>query len=240
MEDTLWKELKSVLEDEGAALAGCGDLAGIMSRQEHTPPYPVGVGVAVPVPEKIVRQIQDGPTLEYYETYHSLNRKLNEIVLAGEDFLKNRGFRAYAQTTDRVSQDENWITPLPHKTVATRAGLGWIGKSCILVTEAFGSAIRLSSLLTDAPLPCGQPVTSSRCGACRACVDNCPAHALKGTLWSAGMDREALFDKDTCYKKQVEFMRQRTGIEADLCGKCFVVCPYTRRYLAREDAEAGR
>ena len=155
MEDTLWKELKSVLEDEGAALAGCGDLTGIIFRQEHTPPYPVGVAVAVPVPEKIVRQIQDGPTLEYYETYHSLNRKLNEIVLAGEDFLKNRGFRAYAQTTDRVCQDENWITPLPHKTVATRAGLGWIGKSCILVTEAFGSAIRLSSLLTDAPLPCG-------------------------------------------------------------------------------------
>ena len=61
MEDTLWKELKSVLEDEGAALAGCGDLTGIMSRQEHTPPYPVGVAVAVPVPEKIVRQIQDGP-----------------------------------------------------------------------------------------------------------------------------------------------------------------------------------
>ena len=89
MENTLWKELKSVLEQEGAALAGCGDLAGIMSRQEHTPPYPVGVAVAVPVPEKIVRQIQDGPTLEYYETYHSLNRKLNEIVLAGEDFLKN-------------------------------------------------------------------------------------------------------------------------------------------------------
>ena len=190
--------------------------------------------------EKIIRQIQDGPTLEYYEAYHSMNRKLNRIVLAGEDFLKSRGFRVYAQTTDRVSSDENWITPLPHKTVATRAGLGWIGKSCILVTEAFGSAIRLSSLLTDAPLPCGQPVTSSRCGACRACVDNCPAHALKGTLWSAGMDREALFDKDTCYKKQVELMRQRTGIEADLCGKCFVVCPYTRRYLAREDAEAGR
>ena len=199
--------------------------------------FPAG---AYPVPEKIVRQIQDGPTLEYYETYHSLNQKLNRIVLAGEDFLKSRGFKAWAQTTDRVCQDENWITPLPHKTVATRAGLGWIGKSCILVTEAFGSAIRLSSLLTDAPLPCGQPVTSSRCGACRACVDNCPAHALKGTLWSAGMDRETLFDKDTCYKKQVELMRQRTGIEADLCGKCFVVCPYTRRYLAREDAEAGR
>ena len=38
MEDTLWKELKSVLEQEGAALAGCGDLTEIMSRQEHTPP----------------------------------------------------------------------------------------------------------------------------------------------------------------------------------------------------------
>ena len=47
MEDTLWKELKSVLEQEGAALAGCGDLTEIMSRQEHTPPYPVGVALSL-------------------------------------------------------------------------------------------------------------------------------------------------------------------------------------------------
>lgn len=225
----LWEELKGLLESAGAALAGCGDLRGQA--------YSVGIAVALPVPDPIIRQLLEGPTKEYYETYHAMNRKLNEIVLAGEAFLREKGFQAWAQTTDRVSQDEEWRTPLPHKTVATRAGLGWIGKSCILVTEQYGSAIRLSSLLTDAPLPCARPVTVSRCGACRACVDSCPAQALKGTLWRAGMERKELFDKEACYRKQVEIMRRRTGIEADLCGKCFAVCPYTRRYLARKQAD---
>lgn len=225
----LWEELKGLLESAGAALAGCGDLRGQA--------YSVGVAVALPIPDQIIRQLLEGPTKEYYETYHAMNRKLNEIVLAGEAFLREKGFQAWAQTTDRVSQDEEWRTPLPHKTVATRAGLGWIGKSCILVTEQYGSAIRLSSLLTDAPLPCARPVTVSRCGDCRVCVDSCPAQALKGTLWRAGMERKELFDREACYRKQVEIMRRRTGIEADLCGKCFAVCPYTRRYLARKQAD---
>lgn len=227
----LWTELKDLLRKKGAALSGCADLGTVETPAAGGGHFPVGVAVALPVPAEIVRQIENGPTMGYYEAYHAMNRQLDEIVLAGEAFLKSRGFRAWAQTTDRAVQDADWRTPLPHKTVAARAGLGWIGKSCILVTEEYGSAVRLSSLLTDAPLPCAEPVTASRCGACRLCVENCPAHALEGVLWEAGMAREELFDKDVCYQKQVELMRQRTGIEADLCGKCFVVCPYTRRYV---------
>ena len=47
------------------------------------------------------------------------------------------------------------------------------------------------------------------------------------------MEREQLLDRTACKKKQVELMLSRTGIEQDLCGKCFAVCPYTRSYLAR-------
>ena len=43
-------------------------------------------------------------------------------------------------------------TVMPHKTVAVHAGLGWIGKSALFVTEKYGSAVRLTSVLTDAPL----------------------------------------------------------------------------------------
>ena len=44
--------------------------------------------------------------------------------------------------------------------------------NCLLVTEKFGSAIRLSSLLTQVPLFCEEPVNRSHCGACRICVNN--------------------------------------------------------------------
>ena len=107
-------------------------------------------------------------------------------------------------------------------------------KNCLLVTPQYGSAVRISSLLTDAPLTCDAPVTRSQCGACHACVRYCPAHALKNTLWRSGMPREDIVSVSACYKKQREIMRKSTGIDTDLCGKCFAVCTYTKQYLKQK------
>ena len=226
MDTALRDELFQVLAAKGAKLMGVGDLSGIVDGELTT-----GVSVAVPLPTHVVQDLQTAPTEEYYHLYHSLNAQLNKIVEAGAALLRERGYRAQANTTTAVQMDGNWRTPLPHKTVATRAGLGWIGKSCLLVTEAYGGAIRLSSLLTDTPLPAGTPIEESRCGSCEICVKSCPAHALTGALWQAGMPRETLFHREICKKTQLERMKQATGMDADLCGLCFAVCPYTKRYL---------
>lgn len=130
-----------------------------------------------------------------------------------------------------MKKDENWCTPLPHKTVATRAGLGWIGKSCLLVTKRYGSAVRISSLQTDAPLPAGEPVNESLCGKCGICVQKCPAKALTGTLWNTSTVREDLLRKEDCQNTQIQRMKQATGIDTDLCGLCFAICLYTQKYL---------
>lgn len=224
----LTEELKQLLYNKGAALVGIGDMSRVQNCDFKT-----GIAVAVLLPEHIIIDLQTAPTKEYYDLYYSLNGKLNEIVMAGEEFLLDKGFKAYAQTTDRVEVDQDNISKLPHKTVATRAGLGWIGKNCLLVTPEFGSAIRISSLLTDAPLACDEPVTESQCAGCSLCVQKCPAQALKGTLWKAGMQREEIADVGKCYKKQLEIMYRETGIKTDLCGKCFAVCTYTRKYLKK-------
>lgn len=226
-EDKLAKDLKALLLEKGAALAGIGDLAGVENRG-----YARGVSVAVVLPRNIITDLQTAPTREYYDAYNSLNAKLNGIVMAGEKFLKDRGYEAYAQTTDRVSVSEDKRSPLPHKTVATRAGIGWIGKNCLLVTPQYGPAIRLSSLLANAPLACDSPITASRCGKCAICVEICPAQALRGASWQAGLRRDKLLDFKKCYDKQLEIMKKNTGIETDLCGKCFAHCAYARKYLA--------
>ncbi len=205
---------------------GVADLSGIVSGEMQT-----GISVGVPVPRDIVKDLQSAPTKEYYDAYYALNAMLDDIVTCGAEFLRKNGYQAYANTTKVVKQDDNWCTPLPHKTVATRAGLGWIGKNCLLVTKEYGSAIRLSSLLTNAHLPAGTPINESQCGACTVCVKNCPARSLTGMLWNTSTSREELFHKEDCKDMQIQRMKQATGIETDLCGLCFAICPFTQRYL---------
>lgn len=227
----LTEALEKVLRDAGAALVGFGDMQGVENCS-----YPVGVSVAIPIPIPIIEGITEGPTKEYSDTYYAMNAKLNEIITQGANFLKEQGYQAFAQTTDVVKEDSNWRTKIPHKTVATRAGLGWIGKSCLLITPQFGGAVRISSLLTDAPLQLHEPINHSKCGNCQICKEACPAQALKGVLWHLGMKREELFEKEPCKKKAKELMKARAGFEQDICGKCFVVCPYTQKYLKKKSA----
>ena len=165
MDMELTEELKRILRCQGADLVGIGD----MSKVENCN-FKRGVAVAVALPQNVIIDVQEAPTKEYYNLYYSLNEKLNEIIMAGGEFLRNRGFEVYEQTTDRVKIDQNNISRLPHKTVATRAGLGWIGKNCLLVTPQYGAAIRISSFLTNAPLECNDPINQSRCGYCNLCV----------------------------------------------------------------------
>lgn len=233
--DKLKETLFALLRQEGAALLGAADLTGLLDA-----PYCTGISVAVPVPRAIVEDLKTAPTTAYYHAYHSLNETLDHIVETGADFLTAHGYRASANTTKTIRQDSDWKTPLPHKTVATRAGLGWIGKSCLLVTPEYGGAIRLSSLVTDAPLTPDRPILESRCGKCRRCVTACPAGALTGALWQAGTPREALFQPGICEKTHRKRMMEATGIDTDLCGLCFAVCPYTQKYLRRtERGEEG-
>ena len=222
----LKKELKELLVEKGAVLVGIADMKGIANAK-----YSTGVAVGIPLPKSLIRELENAPNEEYYRLYSDYNDKLNKIVLCGEEFLKEKGFEAYAQTTDRVVIDDDRISPLPHKTVATRAGLGWIGKNCLLVTPEYGPALRISSLLTNAPLECAEAIEDSKCGECNSCVECCPAKALKGAVWKAGMKREEFVDANLCFDTQVQIMEAKTGIKADLCGKCFARCQYTQKYL---------
>ncbi len=228
----LTNELKRTLLAHGAALVGIADMTAVPGCA-----HPRGVSAAVPLPPSLVRDLQTAPTLAYHEQYHTLNRRLDGLVSLAERILQETGHQAYAQTTDRVTVDADRCSPLPHKTVAIRAGLGWIGRSGLLVTPSFGSAVRLSSLLTDAPLVPDAPTERSRCGKCALCATHCPAQAIHGATWSPDMARAELVDVARCYETQCAIMYAQTGLREDLCGKCFAVCAYTRGYLKRSADE---
>jgi epoxyqueuosine reductase len=66
---------------------------------------------------------------------------------------------------------------LPDKLVAQRAGCGWYGKNGLIQTEAHGSWVVLSSIVTDADLDSDEPI-SRDCGNCQACIKACPTQAI--------------------------------------------------------------
>jgi len=217
----------------GAVIVGFGDISELPPDVREG--LSVGICVAVKYPKEVIRGISDLPTAEYFGWYNKLNDKLDTLVTYGAELLQSKGYTAIAQTRKRVGAGEKEDhTLLPHKTVATRAGIGWIGKSALLVTERYGSMIRLSSILTDAPLETAVPINESKCGNCTVCTSACPAGAVSGKLWCVGLERKEFFDAVKCRKTARERSKLGFGGDATICGKCIEACPYTRRYLTNK------
>jgi epoxyqueuosine reductase len=230
---TLNDELLSFLKSHGASLVGFADLHEI--DPEARDGFPFGISIAIALDPRIMSEIKEGPTAAYYQEYKRLNVLLDDLGQKTEQFLKKKGYRAQARTTAFGMDEATLSARLPHKTVATRAGLGWIGKCALLVTKKYGSALRFTTVLTDAPLVAGKPIDYSLCLHCTHCIDACPARAHTGAIWEPGMHREALYDAYKCRDKAQELSLKGFGVEYSICGLCIVACPWTKKYLQRAE-----
>lgn len=231
--------LRSLLNERGAARIGFADLAPVPEPLRRGFARAVSFGLAIP--PAVVSGISEGPTAAYRAVYDAFNARLTDMGQEVAGLLTGRGWRCEARPG---SGDIDWQAlraPFSHKMAATLAGLGWIGKCALLVTPEFGSAVRWGTVLTDAPLDCGTPVTESRCGDCHACVDACPGHACSGTDWRQGTPRESFWDPQACVAGMKAVNVQR-GTNFAICGLCIAACPFTRAYIRRglhEAASAG-
>jgi epoxyqueuosine reductase len=221
-------EVKEFLRSAGAALVGVADLAPVPEPLRRGFPRAISFGLALD--PSIIAGIAEGPTQAYLDLYTSSNARLTRMADEAAGWLRARGARAEARPASGDWDRQTLRAPFSHKMAATLAGLGWIGKCDLLVTPEFGSAVRWSSILTDAPLEAGVPVTESRCGDCHACVDICPGRACSGKRWKQGMEREAFWDPCACLAGMAKINRDR-GTELGICGLCIAACPRTQRYL---------
>ncbi|MDX1358969.1 MAG: epoxyqueuosine reductase, partial [Clostridia bacterium] len=110
----------------GADKVGFADLRKTPSGKRDGMPF--GISIAVALDPKLVNDISNGPTVEYHYEYKRINDRLNDLAEKTAQCIKAKGFSAVAQTTTIVSTDKrNETNILPHKTVATLSGMGWIG-----------------------------------------------------------------------------------------------------------------
>ncbi|SHK12112.1 4Fe-4S double cluster binding domain-containing protein [Desulfatibacillum alkenivorans DSM 16219] len=220
--------LNEWMSAHGVELWGGADLQEFETpTDEHGDGFPGAVSFGLPMSPEIMQSIRKGPNHAYAAEYTRVNNEINRIALELAHAIWSRGFRAKTLAASMRTDYENIRGDFPHKTAATRAGLGWIGRHCQLVTRPYGPWVRLGTVFTDMPLDCGPVKDVGHCGTCRKCVEACPAGALSGKSWRAGAPREDILDAQVCdmYKK-THFFEFHKGHN---CGICTSACPYGKK-----------
>ena len=220
------EELKKSTIEFGASIVGIADLT-ILNDYTHEPDvpkeFPRAISIGARLPDEIINKITKGPTKEYAELYRKTNEKLNEIAKKVVVKLENKGYNTLRIPASQRVNQQRLYGKFPHKTAAILSGLGWIGKSALLITLDHGPRIRLATVFTNAPLEADVPQKESNCGSCKICVNACPAKAIEGKLWTFGAKREDIYDADKCHE-YLKIQEKRVG--ETICGICVAVCPY--------------
>jgi epoxyqueuosine reductase len=218
------------MQEQRLTLWGAADLEGFPTPQDGAGlAFPRALAWALPMNPQIMADISAGPNQAYADEYARVNQAINDLAERLSQEIRRRGFRAQPLAASVRTDTVNIRGDFPHKTAATRAGLGWVGRHCQLVTRQFGPWVRLGTVFTDMELPCGPPLARSFCGRCRRCVEACPARALTGGTWHLGLPREALLDARACDQwKKAHYFQYHQGHN---CGICAAVCPYGLKLL---------
>ena len=194
--------------------------------------YSMGISIGIAMPGAIVdmlpkRDEKAVRSLYRHHAYDILNSRLDLAISRMASLIQASGLKALPVPSSQTLDDEKLLALVSNKLSAHLAGLGWIGKSCLLITPEHGPRVRWATILTDAKVtPTGKPM-EQRCGNCRLCVDSCPAHAFTGRAFVDSEPREARYAAQVCKKYFMDMDAQ--GIKPPVCGLCVYVCPHGRK-----------
>ena len=161
------------------------------------------------------------------DDYHNLiESKLDKI----DEFLREFGGqqKCYVDTGPVLERDH-----------AAQAGIGWHGKSTMLINERLGTWFFLAEVLTTLELPPDEPVPD-RCGTCQRCIKACPTGAITAPH---RLDARRCISYLTIELKgsiPLE-LRPLVGNRIFGCDDCLDACPWNRfAQLSRETAFSAR
>lgn len=214
-----YSNLKDVVMREGMSLFGVADMKGLeseyrMSSENIYKGLKYGVCMGYHLSDRIIEGIIDKPTQMYLFHYKRVNVLLDEVTLKVVAYIQNQGYDALPIHASQVSDWDAMVGHVSHKMVGRYAGLGWIGRSILLVNPQYGGRVRYASILTDMPLKVDGEAEDD-CGSCRACIEVCPAGAIK--------EDPKDFDLDACYQ-QLKYFRNKENLGQHICGLCVKAC----------------
>ena len=124
--------------------------------------------------------------------------------------------------------------PVLEKPIAAAAGLGWQGKSTILIEPKRGTWSFLGTIVTTLDLPAGEAV-KDRCGTCTRCIDVCPTQAITAPYQ---LDARRCIAYLTIEHEGAipEEFREAVGDRLFGCDECLDVCPWNRWAVVTQEA----
>ena len=197
-------------------------------RVDPTHPEMVGgarsvIVLAAPYGAAAPHQHDPGRIARYAQSrdYHSiLYTRVRNITR----LLREQGHRA------RASVD---TLPILERAWAARAGVGFIGKNCLLIVPGLGSYVLLAVVVTSAELPPDAPIRE-RCGQCRLCLDACPTRAFVAPRVLDA--RKCIAYLTIEHEGPIEpELRPQIGDWLFGCDACQDVCPFNRSAAAAPD-----
>jgi len=217
---TLYDDIKTIFTKKPKILYGftssCIDLS------EYGDNYKSALVYAVPHIKNMDIDNYKEDILEQYII--QARTEINDIQNKIENvLLKYSAKYIFPSITQR--NEEDLLAPISFKQLGVNAGIGWMGKNDLLVSNEYGPRLRLGVVLIDYDFPQNTIIKENNCPEnCVLCINACPHKALKNTLWINGIKRDEIIDYKLCNNKRSIFIR-KTGRKHS-CGYCMVSCNY--------------
>jgi epoxyqueuosine reductase len=158
--------------------------------------------------------------------YHKvLRRRLARLAAQIDESFAGHRYRAFTDSA-----------PVLEKALATKSGLGWMGKHTLVLDRDAGSWFFLGEIYTNAPFPTESQPVRDECGKCTACMTVCPTQAIVSPQI---LDARRCISYLTIEHKGVipEPLRAPIGNRIYGCDDCQLYCPWNREAQTTDEAD---
>lgn len=149
--------------------------------------------------------------MDYHRILRTRLQKLEEFILQKVPETRIKSMVDTGELSDRA--------------VAERAGIGWSGKNCAILTPEFGSYVYLAEMITNLPFEPDKPI-EEQCGSCTKCLEACPTGAL---VQGGQINAQRCISFLTQTKGMIpDDFREKIGNRLYGCDSCQTACPFNK------------